>query len=171
METIKKSLDYLLSAICATLFATLVILVTWQVFTRFALNSPSSFSEELSTYCFVWLALFGAALVFGENGHMAMDFIRNKLPIRLKIGTEIVIHGTIMAFAAMVLMVGGSSLAKTSWHQATGSIEIPLGVLYLALPLSGAFITFYSVNSIVQIIRLKRPLEDIPGAVRPEVTE
>lgn len=171
MVTIKKYLDCLLNGICAALFATLVILVTWQVFTRFALNSPSSFSEELSTYCFVWLALFGAALVFGENGHMAMDFFKSKFPMRFKMGTEIVIHGTIVAFSFMVLLIGGSSLAKLAWQQATGSIQIPLGVLYLAMPLSGLFIIFYSIHSIVQIIRKKRPLEDIPGAVRPEVAE
>lgn len=171
METIKKYLDYLLKGSCAALFAALVILVTWQVFTRFVLNAPSTFSEELSTLCFVWLAVLGAALVFGENGHMAMDFVKNRFPRRFKMGVEVLIHVTTMVFAALALVMGGSELAKASWHQATGSIGIPLGIQYLVLPLSGAFIIFYSIHSIIQIIRLKLPLEDIPGAVRPEVAE
>lgn len=171
MNSIKKYLDYGLSGFCALLFAALVVLVTWQVFTRFVLNSPSAISEELATYCFVWLVLFGGALVFGENGHMAMDFIKNKLPMKLKAAAEILIHGTIIAFAGIVLVRGGISSASLTWTQATGSVGIPLGYLYSALPISGVLIIFYSIHSVVQIIQLKRPLEDIPGAVHQGVAE
>lgn len=171
MNALKRIIDTLLAGVCAVLFASLVLLVTWQVFTRFLLDDPSAFSEELATYCFVWLVLFGAALVFGENGHMAMDFIKNRLPTRLKMAAELAIQLCVIAFAALVMVRGGLSSASLAWNQATGSIQIPLGILYLALPISGALIIFYSVHSILQIVRLGRPLEDIPGAVRPEVAE
>ncbi len=47
MEFIKRSLDKFLGIFCIALFAFLVLLVTWQVITRFIFNEPSVFSEEL----------------------------------------------------------------------------------------------------------------------------
>ncbi|WDF34042.1 TRAP transporter small permease [Arthrobacter agilis] len=171
MRTIKKGLDLLLAGICALLFTALVVLVCWQVFTRFVLNAPSAFSEELATYCFVWLVLFGAALVFGENGHMAMDFVKNRFPQRLQMAADILIQLCVLTFAALVMVRGGMSSASLAWTQATGSIQIPLGYLYLALPISGVLIIFYSLFSIVQIIQLRKPIAEIPGGAHPEVAE
>jgi TRAP-type C4-dicarboxylate transport system permease small subunit len=171
MSTIKKGLDLLLAGICALLFTVLVVLVCWQVFTRFVLNAPSAFSEELATYCFVWLVLFGAALVFGENGHMAMDFVKNRFPQRLQMGADILIQLCVLAFAALVMVRGGMSSASLAWTQATGSIQIPLGYLYLALPISGVLIIFYAIHSIVQVVALRKPISEIPGGRKPEVAE
>lgn len=171
MNAIKRFVDKVLAGLCILLFAALVVLVVWQVFTRFVLGAPSSFSEELATYCFVWLVLFGAALVFGENGHMAMDVLKNRFPARLQMGADILIQVLIIVFAALVLVRGGMLSAALAWTQATGSIQIPLGHLYLALPISGAFIIFYCVVSIVRVLQQKRPLAQIPGAIHPEVAE
>lgn len=168
MTLVKNAVDKVLELFCMVLFAGLVLLVVWQVFTRYVLNTPSPYSEQLATYTFVWLVLFGAALVFGENGHMAMDFIKEKFPKHLKMGVEIVIQLLILFFAAFVLAKGGSEAASLTWTQATGSIPIPIGWLYLALPISGVLIVFYSLHSIYQIIAQRRPLDEIPGGVEKE---
>ena len=74
MTAVKNALDRILTWACVALFAVLVLDVSWQVFARQVLNSPSGWSEELAKYLFIWLGLFGAALVFGERGHIAVDF-------------------------------------------------------------------------------------------------
>ncbi len=48
----------------------MVMLTCWQVFTRYILKNPSSWSEELVSYLFAWMALLGASLIAGERGHM-----------------------------------------------------------------------------------------------------
>lgn len=159
MEAIKKVLDKVLSTICVVLFGALVILVTWQVFTRLVLNNPSAISEELAKYCFVWLVLFGAAFVFGENGHMRIEFIQDALPIKLKMVTQIFIELSIIVFSALVLLSGGLTLTKLAWTQMSAALQIPVGYLYAAMPLSGLFIIFYCVYNIYIISKTKKPLE------------
>lgn len=161
MEVIKKGLDKTLEWVTVSLFAFLVILVTWQVFTRFVLNDPSVFSEELAKYCFVWLVLFGAAYVFGENGHMSIEFIRDRFPEKMKMGVEIFIELVIIAFAAGVFVKGGLAVTQIAWNQISAALQIPVGYLYAAMPVSGLFIIFYAVYHIVQIVRNKKPLEEI----------
>lgn len=153
MNMAKKLVDRALQVICVVLFSALVLLVIYQVFTRFVLNKPSSFSEEMATYVFVWLVMFGTAYVFGEKGHMAMDFLRVRFPRPLTVATTVLIELLVLAFAALVMVWGGSSSASLAWAQATGSIQVPLGYLYLALPIAGSLIIFYSVHNIVEAIR------------------
>ena len=158
METIKNKLDKILSSICVFLFATLVILVSWQVFTRFVLNNPSSFSEELAKYCFVWLVLFGAALVFGENGHMRIEFIQDNMPIKLRIVAQLFIEISIILFSALVLISGGLTSTKIAWTQMSASLNVPIGYLYAVMPVSGACIIFYCIYNIYKIVKTKKPL-------------
>ncbi|MFP3918744.1 TRAP transporter small permease [Lysinibacillus telephonicus] len=159
METTKKVLDKILSSICVVLFGALVLLVTWQVFTRFVLNNPSAFSEELAKYCFVWLVLFGAAFVFGENGHMRIEFIQDALPVKIKMVVQIFIEISIIFFSALVLLSGGLTITKLAWEQLSAALQIPVGYLYAVMSVSGIFIIFYCIYNIYTILKNKKPLE------------
>lgn len=161
MESIKKVLDKILSTLCILLFGGLVVLVTWQVFTRFVLNNPSTYSEELAKYCFVWLVIFGAAFVFGENGHMRIEFIQNSMPNKLRMATQIFIEISIILFSALVLISGGLTTTKIAWTQMSAALNVPVGYLYAVMPISGFFIIFYSLYNIYVVVKTKKPLEII----------
>lgn len=152
MTAAKNMLDKVLGALCIGLFGFLVLLVTWQVVTRFVFNDPSVISEELAKYCFVWLVLFGAAYVFGEKGHMAIEFINDKFPGHTKTGADVLIEIVIILFAALVLVVGGFKTTSLAWTQLSAALQIPVGYLYAAMPVSGIFIIFYCVHNIYQIL-------------------
>nr|WP_106780713.1 TRAP transporter small permease [Lysinibacillus timonensis] len=159
MEILKKVLDKVLSTTCVVLFGALVLLVTWQVFTRFVLNDPSAFSEELAKYCFVWLVLFGSAFVFGEYGHMRIEFIQEKFPTKFKLLVQIFIELSVIIFSALVLLSGGLAITKLAWTQMSAALQIPVGYLYAAMPVSGIFIIFYCIYNIYSILKNKKPLE------------
>jgi TRAP-type C4-dicarboxylate transport system permease small subunit len=161
MEIIKNALDKILATICTILFGGMVILVTWQVITRFIFNNPSAVSEELAKYGFVWLVLFGAAFVFGENGHMAIDFIKDKFPRKLQMITEVFIEVVVFSFSALVLVKGGFAATSLAWNQMNASLNLPMGYLYLAIPLSGIFTMYYCIYNIYIISKKKKPLEEI----------
>ncbi|WP_456276612.1 TRAP transporter small permease [Bacillus sp. AK128] len=163
MNSIKKLLDKVLGTVSIFLFGFLVLLVTWQVITRFVFNDPSVISEELAKYCFVWLVLFGAAYVFGERGHMAIEFIKDRFPLKLKVAVEVFIELVVIFFAALVLVKGGYSATTLAWTQVSASLGVPVGYLYSAIPVSGLFIIFYSVYNICESInkREQQPIEPI----------
>jgi TRAP-type C4-dicarboxylate transport system permease small subunit len=153
LAVIKKYLDKILGAFCAALFGFLVLLVTWQVFTRFVLDNPSVISEELAKIIFVWLVLFGSALVFGERGHMAIEFVKDKLPPKIKGLTEIFIEVVIFGFTIVVLVWGGLIATQMTMSQLSAALQVPVGYLYSAMPISGFLILFYCIYNIVEILR------------------
>ena len=70
---LKEKLDQFIRVLIAVLMGLMVINVTWQVFSRYVMGDPSSFTDELSRYSMIWLGLAGAAYVSGKNGHLAID--------------------------------------------------------------------------------------------------
>jgi TRAP-type C4-dicarboxylate transport system permease small subunit len=153
MRSIKKASDRFLAAACVILFAVLVVTVVWQVFSRQILNSPSAWTSELAQYLFVWLGLFGAALVFAERGHIAVDFLVRKFPDRVEKGTALFVQVAIIAFAGLIFLWGGYRVAVQSWDQALTGLPVTVGPLYLVMPITGVLIIFYAVYHIVAVLR------------------
>lgn len=151
MTKLKAGLDRALEWVCVGLFVALVATVAWQVFARQILNSPSGWSEELAKYLFVWLGLFGAALVFGERGHIAVDFLMRRLPRTPQKAVAMLTHVLVLAFTALVLVYGGFAISQLAWEQAIPALPFNAGHMYLAIPVSGILTIFYCVHHLIAI--------------------
>ncbi len=75
----KSVMNKVLAALCTILLVFMTFLVIWQVFTRYVLNDPASFTEELVRYSLIWTGFIGAAYAFSTREHMALTFLRDKL--------------------------------------------------------------------------------------------
>lgn len=147
----RAKLDLLLEWVLGTLLVLMVLNVLWQVFSRYVLNDPSTFTDELSRYLLIWVGILGSAYATGQGVHVAIDLLRTKLSPVQKHRLDILIQSLITLFAIMVLIIGGSNLVWISFElgQLSSSLKLPLGYVYLVLPLSGLLITFYSLHNIV----------------------
>ena len=81
MKSLRNVLTKLLNVLAGISFIAMVVLTCWQVFTRYVLQNPSSWSEELVSYLFAWASLLGASLVTGERGHMNIPILVEKMPV------------------------------------------------------------------------------------------
>ena len=150
MSAIKSVLDQLLRWVCVVLFAALLIVVCWQVFTRQVLHAPATWTTATAQYLFVWLSLFGAAYVFSDKSHIAVDFLVRILKINEKRSTEIFVHVIILAFAVLILIWGGMRGVNITWSQNASGIPVNVGSMYLALPISGVIVAFYSIYHMIE---------------------
>lgn len=152
VRTVRKSIDRVLAVLCIVAFTLLVAIVSWQVFTREVLNNSAPWTEEAARYTFVVLAIFAAAYVFSERGHIAVTMLVEKLPFAGQRVWSIVLELIVMFFIIAVFIIGGSRLASGSWTQASSTLPLTLGQVYLVLPIAGAIILFYSVAHIIGIL-------------------
>ena len=153
MEPIKRGLDQVLRWASVVLFALLVVVVVWQVFTRQVLNAPSAWTEEAARYTFVWVGLFATALVFSERGHIAVDAVVTRFSDRLQKVVAVVVQGAIILFAVAVLVYGGLRAASGAWNQSLSALPTQVGVMYLAMPITGVLITFYALYHLLGVLR------------------
>lgn len=150
-----KKFNRTLEIVLIVLACVLVIDVLWQVFSRYILNSPSSFTDELAGYLLIWVSLLGAAYVAGKKEHLAIDLLLQKSsPARQKV-LSIIIHSVILGFSATVLVIGGAWLVYTRFYLGVKSaaLQVPLGYVYIVLPLSGLIIIFYSIHHLIDVIK------------------
>ena len=145
MIAIKNSLDVLLRWLCIILFMALVLVVIWQVFSRQVISSPATWTTSVAQYLFVWLALFGSAWVFSEKEHIAVDFLTRLVRIDRTRGLEVAVNVVILAFAALILVWGGARGVDLTWSQKVSGLPVSVGMMYLALPISGIIMMLYSL--------------------------
>ena len=148
----RKKVDKTLEIFLIFSMSVLVLDVLWQVISRYVLSSPSSFTDELAGFFLIWVGLSGAAYVAGKNEHLAIDLMLQRSgPIRKKI-LNITINIIILLFSFFVLIVGGTWLVYTRFalEVKSAALEIPLGYVYLILPLSGLLIVYYTTDNIIR---------------------
>jgi TRAP-type C4-dicarboxylate transport system permease small subunit len=151
MKKLRNILDNILKVLCGASFLAMVALTCWQVFTRYILQNPSSWSEELVSYLFAWMALLGASLVVGERGHMNIPILVDRMGPKMKKVFHIFAEIIACLFAAVILVYGGMQITSLAMGQMTSSLGIAIGVFYVVLPLSGVLNIIYTIINIVEI--------------------
>ena len=152
---IRRYVDTILEKFLIFLMGVLVIDVLWQVTSRYILSSPSSFTDELAGFLLIWVSLFGAAYVTGKKEHLAIDLLLQRSSKYNKVRLEIFIHIMVFLFAFFVLSIGGTWLVYTRFVLSVKSaaLQIPLGYVYIVLPVSGCIILFYSIDSSYNLLK------------------
>ena len=107
LALIKKWMTRLLAGIATVLLSIMTLLVLYQVFTRYILNSPAAFTEELVRYFLIWTGFIGAAYAFSTRAHMALTLVRDKLTGRPHQVLVIFIDALILLLAFFVITIGG----------------------------------------------------------------
>ncbi|MFC2125910.1 TRAP transporter small permease [Bacteroidota bacterium] len=157
--TIRENVDKILEGFLVLIMSILVIDVLWQVTSRYVLSSPSSFTDELAGFLLIWVSLFGAAYVTGKKEHLAIDLMLQKASPKRKKMLVTIINLCILLFAFLVMVVGGIWLVYTRFtlEVKSAALQLPLGYVYIVLPISGLLIVFYSIDN---LYRLKREEEN-----------
>lgn len=150
-DTVNRGLGWLL----VFLMSVAVLNVVWQVFTRFVIDAPSQFTQELARYLLIWIGILGAGYTAGQRGHLALELLPESLEGRQATWLNIVIEGCIFAFAFVVMFIGGIRLVYVLLRsgQTSSTLGILVGYVYAVVPISGMLITFYSVVHIVEEVR------------------
>lgn len=159
LELLKNRVDQLSALLCIVIVGSMTLLVTYQVVARYLFNSPSAVSEVLSRYLFIWLVLIGGAYVFGSREHMAITFMRDRFSRKVRLVLEMVSELVTLLFALAVMVFGGWHGMSRQMAQLDSALQIPMGYIYAAIPVSGAIIVFYWLYNQTQLVRQWRQAE------------
>lgn len=156
--TLRQRIDKILEKFVAAILAILVVDVLWQVISRYVLSSPSSFTDELAGFLLIWVGLFGAAYVAGKNEHLAIDLMLQRSGPARKKFLQIFISICIILFALAVLVIGGSWLVYTRFalEVKSAALQIPLGYVYIVLPVSGLLIVYFTIDNMLQFLKAQK---------------
>lgn len=148
--------------VVALLMAVMVGTIVLQVFYRFVLGNPLSWSEELARYVFVWITFLGAAVAYRHGGHIVVETLVVLLPRRLQRALAWLVDA-LMVVALIVLLVQGMGIVQVNSNVEATMLQIPMSWVYASVPTSAALMLAYQVERTVLRIQGRLPLASTPG--------
>jgi TRAP-type C4-dicarboxylate transport system permease small subunit len=140
-----QTFDRLLLAVNRWLVIALLAGMATMVFANVALRFLTDHSilwvEEASRYAMVWLTFIGAGPVLRYGGHIGIDTLQQALP-RAAPAVRSVIF-VLLAIFSGVMVVVGIRYAMLTWAQTTPVMQIPVGAVYLAMPVGFALLLIH----------------------------
>ncbi len=149
--TLRDKIDKILANTLIVIMSVMVVNVLWQVFTRYIMADPSSFTDELARYLMIWIGILGAAYVSGKNMHVAINVLPEKFSKTTQKKITLFVNILIIVFVLSALVIGGLRLVYITYilDQTSPSLQIPLAVVYMVLPLSGVLIIYYKFSDML----------------------
>jgi TRAP-type transport system small permease protein len=144
------------------LMAVMVGTIILQVYCRFVLGNPLSWSEELARYVFVWITFLGAAVAYRHGAHIIVETIVVLLPRRAQLALAWVVDA-LMVVALVVLLAQGLNIVEVNSNVEATMLEIPMSWVYAAVPVSAAVMLAYQVERTIRRIRGTLPAVSAPG--------
>ena len=147
-------LTKIMTSVLIVAMGLMVFVVTWQIFTRFILNDPSLYSEEMAGFLLIWIGMLGSVYALIRKSHIGIDIFTKNLKGKKKTISILMIYSLIILFSLSVLVIGGSRLVHLTFSldQISPALGIKMSYIYLVLPLSGILIIIYSIDIIRKII-------------------
>lgn len=152
---IKTVLTKALNGVAGMSFIVMVALTCWQVFTRYVLKNPSTWSEELVSYLFAWMSLLGSSIVTSESGHMNIPVLVDRLNPQMRSYMRILHELIALLFSLAILVYGGWQISRLAMGQMTSSLGVPVGIFYFVMPLCGGLNIIYTIINIAEIAKNK----------------
>jgi TRAP-type C4-dicarboxylate transport system permease small subunit len=123
-------------ALVIALLAAMAVMVFANVALRFLTDHSILWTEEASRYAMVWLTFIGAGPVLRYGAHIGIDTLERALPRHASI-VRATIFGLLAIFFTVMIVVG-IRYSTLTWAQTTPVLEIPIGAVYLAMPIGFA---------------------------------
>lgn len=137
--------------VSAALLLGIVLVISWQVTARYIpdIRVPR-WTEEVSLILMVWLAMLGSGLAVRAAEHLSVDILTRQLPKRLQRALE---RAVWLAFAGFggYLMWYGFELSQRTMTQTFAATQLPVGWMYLGLPVGGALMAIYALRNVVRL--------------------
>ncbi len=132
-------------------FTVLLALLLINVFSRNLLDGSIAWIEEGSRFIFTWMMFLGISIGVYRKKHLGVEFLVEKYPPKLKRAFALASDSlTILLF--LVLTIYGFKYSAGTMKMYSPIMSIPYGVVYLCIPLCGAFSLFYCIVRIISDI-------------------
>lgn len=125
----------------------MTLIVGWQVFGRFILQSSPSWSEQAALILMIWYVFLAAGAGVWERFHIRIEILEQRLEAGSRKRLRIAIHALIAAMGLILLVFGVQLVWLVSEH-VIPSLGISRAFAYLPIPATGALITLFSLGRI-----------------------
>lgn len=149
-----------LNLVCVLIAGTALVLISavipWAVFTRYVLNSASSWPERTAVLLTIVLTFIGTAACYRAQLHMNVSFFAAMLPPHWRRWCDLLVELLVGAMSVFMI-VYGARLVEATWLNSIDEFpQLSVGLTYLPIPIGGAALLLF----VIERITIGAPSED-----------
>lgn len=135
--TVGAAVDRCIEVVLAALMVAMTVIVFTGVFFRYVVASPLGWTEEAGRFCLMWASLLGMYLAYRRAEHIRVDALTSRLN-PLARHRLLLAGNALLAVYIAALVLEGFRYCSAFLDSYSPMLDLPLGVVYAALPVSGA---------------------------------
>jgi len=151
---VRRAVDDIVRWVVIVLMLLMTVAVCLQILFRYVFNIPLGWSEEMARFAFVWVSFFGASALMRIREHINVAIFVDRFPTRLR-AIAVFLANLVAVICVYFFIVGGVALTTNEWRQLAPATEIPMGWIYLAIPVSsglmGIWVLIQTVEAALQL--------------------
>ena len=136
------------------LIVTLTLLISWEVFSRYALDHPHPWAFDVMIMMYGTLFMMAGAYTLAKAGHVRGDVLYGFFEPRTQATLDLILYILFFIPGVFAMTYAGYFFAAESWamneHSSITAEGPPIYPFKIMLPLAGAFLL---LQGIVEIIR------------------
>jgi len=164
MKATFAAIDRAIESLVATIFAAMVLVGFFQVFSRFVLNATPSWSEEVQIFGHIWLVFLAIPIAYRRGAHISVEAIRRVMAPWMSRTLDLLIELLWVGFAVAtayysyrVSLVTGNSVSP--------GLEMPMSYPYYGMILGAVYLLLVVIRRLTGEL----PPPD-PDELPPEMT-
>jgi TRAP-type C4-dicarboxylate transport system permease small subunit len=151
LTTTSRLIGRLVAHLCVLIIYVMLGLLVTQVFMRYFLGAPPSWTEELAIILFAWLVLLYATQGVREQFHVMIETIPARW-VTLRRISDRVVSVLIIGFGLVTLTAGINYVERTA-GQRSAALQIPIEALYLCVPCCGALLILHATARLLDPVQ------------------
>ena len=125
------------------------LIIPYGVFTRYVLNSASSWPEPMAILMMIWVSFLSAVVCYREHLHIGVGMLPNALSGRARVALGVVIELSMLA-TNLFLLWFGLKLCRATWYQSIAEFpDVSVGISYIPVPFGGALTVLFIIERIL----------------------
>lgn len=138
----------------------LTLSVSYEVFVRYVLNSPTVWAFDMMIQMYGALFLMCGAYALAQDTHVRADVLYRLFPVRAQAGLDFVLYFLFFFPGVIALAWYGYEIASDSWRYKEVSFNSPASIqIYFfksLIPLSGVLLVIQGLAELVRCVMAMR---------------
>jgi TRAP-type C4-dicarboxylate transport system permease small subunit len=159
---IKSVLDLseeLISYLAMIFLVVMIIIVSTTVFTRYLFNFTFRWTDEVALMMMIWFGFLGMALGVKQSVHLSIEYFMSLFDDNLQ-GFIYRIENILVGLFGWYLLRFGWQLFSRFKTTVLPATQWSRGLLFIPLPIAGAFILIYSIFQFFGVLENKSSIVD-----------
>lgn len=146
-----------LGQLFAWLIVALTLLISYEVFSRYALDKPHAWAFDVQIMLYGALFMMAGAYTLSKNGHVRGDVLYGFFAPRVQAGLDLALYIVFFVPGVVALAWAGFRFAGESWvineHSSISADGPPIYPFKTVIPVAGALLLLQGIVEIVRCIQ------------------